>query len=236
MKMLYGRRLGKLADRIEKEFFRIEREDKVLSSAVNGLIAGVAVGVVAWIVTSLQANGGKLQRGDLLIFACLGSSSASIVFAPMQRTNSLRAIVLAYLAASLVCVMLLPMRDAHWFAVPLQCAIAVAICITLMRLADAMHPAAVGSAMAFVIYDRGLSSLLLLMLAVIGLLAVVKVMAYTYREELTFRDFPREFRRGYYGVEMNMTLPRTNDDQADIRVQAVASAGGGVRENADEVA
>ena len=77
-----------------------------------------------------------------------------------------------------------------------------------MRLIDAMHPAAVGSAMAFIIFDRNVGSLILLLLAIVGLLTVVKILAYIYREELTFRNFFREMRREYYGREMTLTIVR----------------------------
>jgi CBS-domain-containing membrane protein len=207
MKLLYGRRLRELAQGIEQEFYRIERESKWRSSLVNGLIAGGAVGLVAWLMAVVEENHLRVGRGDLLLFACLGSSSASVVFAPIQKTNSLRSIVLAYLAASLVCVALYPVRDQWWFPVPLQCGAAVCLSVVLMRLVDAMHPAAVGSAMAFVIYQRDVRSLYVLFLAVVGLIAIVKVLAYVYREELTFKHFPREFRRSYYGAELRVMLP-----------------------------
>ncbi len=74
---------------------------------------------------------------------------------------------------------------------------------------EAMHPAAVGSAMAFIIYDdRDMRSLILLLLAIVGLLTVVKIMVYIYREELEFRQFSREFRRTYYGDELTLMLQR----------------------------
>ena len=69
-----------------------------------------------------------------------------------------------------------------------------------------MHPAAIGSALSFIIYDRPPQTLVLLLLAIVGLLTVVKILAYIYLEELTFRKFPREFRREYYGREMLVTL------------------------------
>lgn len=191
--------LSKLTDRIEKEFFRIERENRWLASAINGLIAGAAVGFVAWLVTSAQ-------EGDLLLFACLGSSAASVVFAPLAKTNSLRAIITAYGAASLICLALFPLRIYQPIPLAFQCFLAVSLSVFLMRLLDAMHPAAIGSALAFIIYDRNVQSLLILMLAILGLLTIVKLLAYVYLEDLTFQNFHREFRHDYYGKEMTLTL------------------------------
>ena len=203
---VFARGVADLADRTEKEFFRIERENRWASSLINGVIAGTAVGFVAWLVMSVEQDFLELHEADLLLFACLGSSAASIVFSPVAKTNSLRSIILAYLISAVVCVMLYPVNKAGHLSLALQCFLAVTLSIFLMRMLDAMHPAAVGSAMAFIIYDREMHSLLLLLLAIIGLLSVVKVLAYVYREELTFRYFSREFRREYFGEEMLLTI------------------------------
>jgi CBS-domain-containing membrane protein len=141
-----------------------------------------------------------------LLFACLGSSAASVVFAPLARNNSLRAIIAAYVLAGFVCVLLFPVHRGQWIPLPLQCFLAVAAPITLMRATDTMHPAAIGSALAFIIYDRDLASLLLLLLAIVGLLTILKVLSYVYLEDLRFRDFGREFRREYYGQELTVTV------------------------------
>ena len=189
----------KLARNLEQTFFRIERANSWQAAIVNGSIAGAAVALVAWLMTTLE-------EGDLLLFACLGSSAASVVFAPLAKTNSLRTIVSAYVITCLVCVMLHPVHQQAWLPIPLQCFLAVALPIGLMRRTDTMHPAAIGSALAFIIYDRPPQILVLLLLAIVGLLTIVKVLAYAYLEELTFRQFPREFKRDYYGRELLVTV------------------------------
>lgn len=194
----------RLAGDIERSFFHIERERRVLSAVINGSIAGAAVALVSWMVTQFQA-------GDLLLFACLGSSASSLVFAPLSRYNSLRTILLAYLIASAVCVALFPVHRMELVPLPLQFFLAVAIPIAVMRLADCMHPAAIGSALAFIIYERDLPSLLLLLLAILGLLTIVKVLVYVYLEELEFRHFGREFHRDYYGREVTVTVVSSGD-------------------------
>ncbi|MCP4785081.1 MAG: HPP family protein [Fuerstiella sp.] len=168
-----------------------------------------------------------LDEGDLLLFACLGSSAASVVFAPLAKTNSLRSIVAAYLITSVVCVMLSPVHEHEWLPLPLQCFLAVSIPITLMRLTDTMHPAAIGSALAFIIYDRPPQLLVMLLLAIVGLLTVVKILAYAYLEELTFRTFGREFRRSYYGQEMLVTIVERKSQQPDDAESPAATEGQG---------
>ncbi|MEQ9408854.1 MAG: HPP family protein [Fuerstiella sp.] len=191
--------ITKLARDLEQTFFRIEQANSWQAAAVNGVIAGAAVALVAWLLTTLE-------EGDLLLFACLGSSAASVVFAPLAKANSLRTIVAAYVIASVVCVALYPVHHYGWLPVPVQCFLAVGVPISLMRLTDTMHPAAIGSALAFIIYDRPPQMLILLLLAIVGLLTIVKVLAYIYLEDLTFRQFPQEFRRDYYGREMLITI------------------------------
>jgi CBS-domain-containing membrane protein len=190
---------SRLAAPVEQTLFRIERESRWLAGAVNGAIAGAAVALVAWLVTTLQ-------EGDLLLFACLGSSASSVVFAPLAKNNSLRTIILAYAIAALVCLLLLPIHRHELLPVPLQIFLAVGIPVTVMRLSDTMHPAAIGSALAFIIYDRDMKSLLMLLVAIIGLLTIVKLLAYIYLEDLQFRQFGREFTRRYYGKEMTVTV------------------------------
>ena len=199
--------LTKLAHDLEQSFFRIERSNTWHAAAVNGIIAGAAVALVAWITT--------VEEGDLLLFACLGSSAASVVFAPLAKSNSLRTIVSAYLIASAVCLLLYPVHQYAWLPVPLQCFLAVAIPISIMRLIDAMHPAAIGSALAFIIYDRPPQTLALLLLAIVGLLTIVKVLAYIYLEDLTFKKFRCEFRRDYYGKEMLVTITEESGPPGD---------------------
>lgn len=196
---VFAEPLTKLARDVEQTFFRIERANRWQAAAVNGIIAGASVALVAWLVQSLE-------EGDLLLFACLGSSAAAVVFAPLARTNSLRTIVAAYIIASVVCIVLSPIHDGELLPIPLQCFLAVGIPIVIMRLIDAMHPAAIGSAMAFIIQDRPVRHLALLMLAIIGLLTIVKILAYIYLEDLEFRKFGREFRREYYGKEVLVTV------------------------------
>lgn len=216
---IFHKELSRLADGLEQEFFRIERENSWAACVINGLIAGAAVGLVAWLVQAGQGT----QDGDLLVFACLGSSSASMVFAPTAKSNSLRTIVIAYVLATLICLVLSPVQNAEWFALPLQCFVAVTVSITFMRMCDAMHPAAVGSAMAYVIFHRTIESQLLLLLAIVGLLTLVKMLAYIYLEELEFRQFPREFRRSYYGKELLLSLEDDDEDPAAAEHIAVST-------------
>ena len=196
--------MTKLAKDLEQAFFRIEKANSWQAAAVNGTIAGAAVALVAWLITSLE-------EGDLLLFACLGSSAASVVFAPLAKANSLRTIVSAYVIASVVCIMLYSVHKNGWLPIPLQCFLAVAVPIAVMRRTDTMHPAAIGSALAFITYDRPPQMLALSLLAIVGLLTIVKIMAYIYLEELTFRKFPKEFRRDYYGREMLVTVTAESD-------------------------
>ncbi len=218
MRVLYGRQLRELAEKVEKEFFRIERESFWRSGLINGLIAGTAVGLVAWAVAAIEQNYFEIDQNELLLFACLGSSAASVVFAPLQKTNSLRSITIAYTLAALVCMLLFGLRDylgndERYFPIPVQCALAVALSISCMRWAQAMHPAAVGSGMAFVIFHREVLSLLLLMLAVVVLIFTVKIFAYIYLEELTFKNFWREFTRNYYGKEMRVSVDKQGAEE-----------------------
>ena len=60
--------------------------------------------------------------------------------------------------------------------------------------------------MAFIIYDRNIQSVLLLLLAILGLLTIVKMLAYVYLEDLQFKTFWKEFRREYHGPEMTVTV------------------------------
>ncbi len=46
----------------------------------------------------------------------------------------------------------------------------------------------------------------MLMMAILGLLTIVKILAYMYLEELEFKHFGREFRRQYYGKEVLVTV------------------------------
>lgn len=208
--------LTKLAGELEQTFFRIEKANTWQAAAINGLIAGAAVALVAWLITTLE-------EGDLLLFACLGSSAASVVFAPLAKSNSLRTIVSAYVIASVACLMLYPVHQQEWLPIPVQCFLAVAIPIAIMRRTDTMHPAAIGSALSFIIYDRPPQILALLLLAIIGLLSIVKVMAYIYLEDLTFRKFPREFRRDYYGQELLITMTHENNPKHQAEMSAAES-------------
>lgn len=196
----------RLAHDFEQAFFRIERENRFLSASINGCMAGAAVALIAWLVRSSQ-------EGDLLLFACLGSSAASVVFAPLSKNNSLRSIIGAYVIAAAGCFVLYPLEHQEVLPLPLLCFLAVCLPIVLMRLAGCMHPAAIGSALAFIVFERDVKSLLTLLLAVVGLLTVVKILVYIYLEDLVFRDFGKEFRREFYGKELTVTVvePKADD-------------------------
>lgn len=199
--------LSKLANELEQKFFQIERANSWQAAIVNGVIAGAAVALVAWLMTNFE-------EGDFILFACLGSSAASVVFAPLAKTNSLRTIVSAYVITTLVCAALYPIHKHQWLPIPAQCFLAVAIPIGIMRRADMMHPAAIGSALAFIIYDRPPQMLVILLLAIVGLLTIVKILAYIYLEDLTFKKFPHEFRRDYYGKELTITITSEADHES----------------------
>lgn len=206
----------RLAHDLEQKFFQIEKANSWLAALVNGVIAGAAVALVAWLLATLE-------EGDLLLFACLGSSAGSVVFAPLAKANSLRSIVSAYVIASIVCVLLYPVHNNAWLPIPMQCFLAVALPIAAMRLTDTMHPAAIGSALSFIIYDRSPQVLVLLLLAIVGLLTVVKVLAYIYLEDLTFKKFPLEFRRDYYGQELMVTVTPPSDRETSVNTSAADS-------------
>ncbi len=199
---------SRLASDVEQALFRIERRNRWPAALINGGIAGGAVAVVTWLVATLQ-------EGDLLLFACLGSSASSVVFAPLNKANSLRTIVAAYGIAATVCLLLFPIHRYQLAPVPLQCFMAVGLPVALMRWTDTMHPAAIGSSLAFIIYDRDPRVLLLLLLAILGLLTLVKVLAYMYLKDLEFRHFGKEFRRSYYGREVAVTVEPDGSQAVD---------------------
>ncbi len=205
---------SRLAADVERTFYHIERERSGLAALINGAIAGAAVALVTWLVTAVQ-------EGDLLLFACLGSSAASIVFAPLSKANSLRTIVSAYLIAGAVCLLLFPIHRHTVLPIALQCFLAVCLPVAAMRLTDTMHPAAIGSALAFVIYDRAPQGVVLLLLAIVGLLTVVKLLAYIYLEDLEFRQFRKELRRDYYGQEVTVTLLPDESHADDERLRVL---------------
>ncbi len=203
MKHLHIDEFHHLADSIERMFDRIEHTRPFLRSVISGAIAGLAVGVVAWLFAG----------GEILLFACLGSSTAAAVFAPLSRNNSLRTQILAYLSAVAASLLLYPLTELGEMSVAVQCGLAVGASVFFMRWFGAMHPAAVGSALAFVLYDRSPLSLGFLMLAILTVLVLVKVFLYAYLEPLTFNNFHREFRRDYYGPEMRVTVIASEDEQ-----------------------
>ena len=190
---------SRLAGSIERSLYQIESKRGWMAAVINGVIAGAAVAVVTWLVTTLQ-------EGDLLLFACLGSSAASVVFAPLSKANSLRTIIAAYTIAAGVCILLFPIHRTGTIPLPAICFLAVSLPVALMRITETMHPAAIGSSMAFIIYERDPKGLLLLLLAILGLLTVVKMLAYAYLRDLEFRQFGKEFRRDYYGQEVMVTI------------------------------
>ena len=198
-KQILTERWSRLAGDVERSFFRIEKETVWRAAVVNGVIAGAAVALVAWLVVTLQ-------EGDILLFACLGSSASAVVFAPLNKANSLRTIIAAYVIAAFVCLAMFPLHAGQLIPLEAQCFLAVAVPVALMRATDTMHPAAIGSAMAFIIFDREPRALLMLLLAILGLLTIVKFMAYIYLEDLEFRQFGKEFRRDYYGREVTVTV------------------------------
>ena len=197
MRHIFTDELSHLARSIELTFWRIERDSHSMRPILSGLIAGLAVAMVAWFYT----------EGELLLFGCLGSSTASVVFAPRQRSNSLRVQSLAYAVAAMTSAILYPIHH-HLVGLPVaaQCGLAVGLSVTAMRLLNVMHPAAVGGALSFVIYERNLLSLALLLGAIIAVLIIVKIFIYTYLEELEFKDFKLEFSRDYYGRELQVTV------------------------------
>jgi len=205
-------RVTRLAKDLENQFFKIEQANRWPAAVFNGTIAGAAVALIAWVMTSVQ-------EGDLILFACLGSSAASVVFAPLAKANSLRSIVTAYVIAAGVCLLLNPFEEYKWLPVPVLCFVAVGLPIAIMRLLDCMHPAAIGSALAFIIYERPPKTLVLLLLAILGLLTIVKVLAYIYLEELTFKQFKYEFRRNYYGRELLVTMTVEDNTPKSLREQ-----------------
>jgi len=214
---LFAREVAELADRIEAQFFRIERESRLFSGLINGLIAGVAVAIVAWLMSAFNER-------DVLLFACLGSSASAVVFAPLSKNNSLRSIIISYVSSAGVCLILSPVHSGALLPLEVQCLLAVMLTTFVMRLTGTLHPAAVGAALAFIIYDRDIRSLILLLLAIVGLLTFVKMLAYIYREELTFRDFHREFRREFYGEELTLTVTDAKPAQVAEQKEHQSSA------------
>ena len=202
MRRLFIKEMVHYSGVVEGTFFRIEKANSWLACLANGLLAGLAVGLVTW----------TFEQGDFVLFACLGSSAASVVLAPIAKSNSLRSILLAYYKPCLTSLVTYPFHTARILPLWAQCCLAVGISVFIMRRLDALHPAAVGAALAFLILDRTLPHLLLMLLAILFLLIVVKILTYIYLEELQFRYFGKEFKREYYGKECTISLPKTDDE------------------------
>ncbi|QDU63619.1 hypothetical protein Pan216_45000 [Planctomycetes bacterium Pan216] len=192
--------LDRVSDSIATEIDSVEKRNPWFGGIINGLVAGGAVGFVAWATRHAH------HESAILLFGCLGSSSAAIVMAPLARVNSLRSVSIAYLIACAVSLAYYPLREFHQSLLPLHCFLIVTTAVVLARLLDAMHPSAVGAALAFVIYQRSLGTLVILFLMIECVLILIKVFAYLIMKDLHFRDFAKEFRREYYGKEILVSI------------------------------
>ncbi|HEX8268110.1 MAG TPA: HPP family protein [Pyrinomonadaceae bacterium] len=106
-----------------------------------------------------------------LLFASLASSAFLIYLDPQHSTNSIRTLALSQIGAAIVgFIAFLIVGEGY-----LAASVAMVATITLMILADAMHPPAVSTALGFAFRANSENNLVLFALAV-GLIAVLIIL------------------------------------------------------------
>lgn len=154
---------------------------------VPSLVAALAAGLIAYIFEATTSN--------IILFASLGASAFILSNAEKHRLTKLKITVKAYTIAVILSVLLYYIDK----IIPMHMCIKISILVFIVSmglyLANAVHPPAVSASLSFILLERGLGELFMLLLAIILLLTMMRAFTYVYSKDLSIRHFLHEFKK-----------------------------------------
>jgi len=156
---------------------------------IPSLLAGVLVGLISFIYEATVSN--------IILFASIGASAVILTNSRSHHLTKLHTTIVAYFVTILI-------SSAVYFFnvfIPLHISINIFLLIFLVGLAlflvNAFHPPAITASLSFILLERPLIDLLYLFSAVIILFVLLRLLTYIFSQNLSVKNFIREFTRSF---------------------------------------
>lgn len=153
------------------------------------ILAGVAVAIVALFYGSSVPT--------LLLFASVGASAAILANNKSYHLTKLYSAIIAYFISIVVSVIIYFAKPLLSTALSVDLFLVVFLVSILMFLFDSFHPPAITAALSFMLSNSPLGTLAWLFLSIISLLIIVRFFSYLFFQNLSLKEFKKEFRRGF---------------------------------------
>lgn len=137
----------------------------------------------------------QMNAANILIFSCLGASALILANESNHKTTSLRVVFESYLITGLIAIIILYLFNFFEISFFWQVFATMFFSSLLVYAFDCFHPPAIGSSLAFLIFQRSFYELLLLIAAIFILLTMIRFLMYIRYEELKVEEFFKEFKK-----------------------------------------
>ncbi|MBU1198761.1 MAG: HPP family protein [Nanoarchaeota archaeon] len=154
---------------------------------VPSLIAGICVAVVTFLFEFTAAN--------IVLFASVGASAAILANFNSHHLTKLHTTITSYVIAIIISLILYGLNLFLNMPLYLNLFFVVFLIGLVIYLADSFHPPAISAGVSFFLFERNLSDLIYLFIAIVVLFILIRFFTYTISQRLPVKDFFVEFKR-----------------------------------------
>lgn len=165
-----------------------KKEKKILR---NRLYSSIVVGLSVAIITLFF----QMNAANVLIFSCLGASALILANENKHKVTSLRVVFESYIITAIIAIAVLYSFEYIGISFFWQVFTVMFLSSLSIYLFDCFHPPAIGSSLAFLIFQRSFNELIMLIAAIFILLTMIRFLMYVRYEELRLEEFFKEFKK-----------------------------------------
>ncbi len=150
---------------------------------IPGLLAGILVGLITEFF--------QLSGSNVALFASIGASAVILTHEYRHHLTMLRTILGSYILAGSLSLALTQISMSH----PVRVGLVIMAATMLLYSVNLFHPPAISAALAIVLYDRELTSLIYVLLVTMVAFVLLRFFIYVFRHRLEVKEFMHEFLR-----------------------------------------
>jgi CBS-domain-containing membrane protein len=156
---------------------------------IPSLIAAIVVAVIAFVYEGNVAN--------IILFASVGASAVILTNTYSHHLTKLYTTVTAYIIGIIISIGVYYLDKLVNMPFSMNIFLLVFLVGIGLYLFDSFHPPAITASISFVLLEKPLFDLIYLFVAIIVLLIIIRVLMYLIFQNLSLKEFSKEFRKGF---------------------------------------
>ena len=131
----------------------------------------------------------RLSTVNLLLFSCLGASAVILVNQKKYSHSSLGVVIKSYVLTGIIALVILNLYNFLNLTFTSMVFSTMLISFLALYLTKSIHPPAIGSGLAFLIFERSIYELGILLICVLTLLSLINFMMSLYYKNDKIKNF-----------------------------------------------